>query len=56
MESPKRLFQNAEIRKKVNHLMSFSKMTFPHEMVHMILSEQLFRAVSIRKGSKYHRE
>ncbi|HIC37043.1 MAG TPA: 50S rRNA methyltransferase, partial [Candidatus Marinimicrobia bacterium] len=23
---------------------------------HMILSEQLFRTVSIRKGSKYHRE
>jgi len=44
------------IRKKSNHLISFSKMTLPHEMALVVLTEQLFRAVSIKKGSKYHRD
>ena len=44
------------IRKKTDYLLSFSKMTFPHEMALMVLTEQLFRAVSIKKGSKYHRD
>ena len=44
------------IRKKADYFLSFSKMTFPHEMALMVLTEQLFRAVSIKKGSKYHRD
>jgi len=44
------------IRKKADVLLSFSKMTLPHEMALMVLAEQLFRAVSIKNGSKYHRD
>ena len=44
-----------EIREKSNFLLSFSFMTFPHEMALLILSEQIFRAASIKNGHKYHR-
>lgn len=36
------------------HLISFSPMTFTHEMVRMILLEQLYRAFTIMKKISYH--
>ena len=44
------------IKRKSDHVISLSNFTFPHEMAILILSEQIFRAISIHKGSKYHRE
>ena len=41
--------------KKTDFNLSLSKMTMPHEMAALVLIEQLFRAFSIKKGSKYHR-
>ena len=43
------------IKKKANQIISLSELTFPHEMALLILAEQLYRAVSIKKGRNYHR-
>ncbi len=41
---------------RANELVSLSKMTFSHQMVRLILTEQLYRACTIIKGEPYHHE
>ena len=43
------------IKKKSDHIISLSSFTFPHEMAILILMEQIYRAISIHKSTKYHR-
>lgn len=38
-----------------NFKLSFSKMTFTHQMVRIILTEQIYRAFKINNNEKYHR-
>jgi len=45
-----------EIQLKADMKISLSKMTFPHQLVRLIFVEQLYRALSIIKGSPYHHE
>lgn len=44
-----------DILTKADMVLSFSKMTFTHEMSRMILLEQLYRAMTILKGEQYHK-
>ena len=44
------------VYKRANTKLSLSKMTFSHQMVRMIFKEQLYRALTILKGEKYHHE
>jgi 23S rRNA (pseudouridine1915-N3)-methyltransferase len=42
------------VKAKADVLFALSPLTFTHEIARMLLCEQLYRAVSINAGSKYH--
>jgi 23S rRNA (pseudouridine1915-N3)-methyltransferase len=42
------------IKKRANHSWSLSKLVFPHMLVRLILSEQVYRACTILRNEKYH--
>lgn len=44
-----------EQRTKSDHLLSLSQMTFTHDMSRLILLEQLYRAYTIKAGTRYHK-
>ena len=44
-----------EVLKKADLVLSLSNMTFLHEMARLILVEQIYRAMTINKGMKYHK-
>lgn len=44
-----------EIKRRSNYKLSFSKMTFPHQLFRVILLEQIYRAYTINNNIKYHK-
>lgn len=46
---------SAEVVKACDLSVSFSKMTFTHQMIRLLLLEQIYRAFEIIKGSGYHK-
>lgn len=40
---------------RASHLLSLSKLTYTHQIVRLILMEQLYRSTQIQKGTKYHK-
>lgn len=43
------------VKQRANKLLSFSKMTFPHELFRLMFFEQLYRAYSLKNNKKYHK-
>ncbi|MBR2017854.1 MAG: 23S rRNA (pseudouridine(1915)-N(3))-methyltransferase RlmH, partial [Prevotella sp.] len=45
-----------EVYARANEKISLSKLTFSHQMVRMVFTEQIYRACTIIKGEPYHHE
>jgi 23S rRNA (pseudouridine1915-N3)-methyltransferase len=43
-----------DVSKRANYTWSISPLVFPHQIVRLILSEQIYRACTIIKNEKYH--
>ena len=44
-----------EVKDKANCKLSFSDMTFPHQLMRVILLEQIYRSFMINGGGEYHK-
>lgn len=45
---------DATVQKRANLKWSLSQLTFPHQLVRLILAEQVYRACTILRNEKYH--
>lgn len=44
-----------EIKERANEKLSFSKLTFPHQLFRILLLEQIYRSFKIQNNEKYHK-
>lgn len=46
---------DGSVKAAADELLSFSEMTFPHQMMRVVLFEQVYRAFMINAGAEYHK-
>lgn len=46
---------DTSIKEKANYHLSFSKMTFPHQLFRLLLLEQIYRSFKINNNESYHK-
>lgn len=44
-----------QIKNKADITLSFGRITLPHQLARLVLTEQLYRAQTIKEGKKYHK-
>ncbi|SDY31858.1 23S rRNA (pseudouridine(1915)-N(3))-methyltransferase RlmH [Salimicrobium album] len=46
---------SSQVQERSDYALSFSKMTFPHQMMRLMLLEQVYRSFKILKNEPYHK-
>ena len=44
-----------DVKKRANFSVSFGRLTLPHQLMRLVLVEQIYRAFTIQQGSPYHK-